>query len=75
MHALGRAIKLRRGFSNWFEIAKPDDHRSNSAHHYFVNVLEKIAKLFLQAAGTTTVSPSGANTESAASGTSKEVNQ
>lgn len=75
MHALGRAIKLRRDFSNWFEIAKPDDHRSNSAHRYFVKVLEKIANLFLQAVGSTTVSPNGANTESAVSGAGREANQ
>lgn len=53
LHALGRAINLRQSFSNWFEATRPSDHKSNSAHRYFVKVLEKIADLFLQATGTT----------------------
>lgn len=62
MHALRRAIKLRQNFSNWFETTCPNDHKSNSAHRYFVNVLEKIADLFLQATRTTIVKSDEANT-------------
>lgn len=75
MHALRRAIKLRRDFSNWFEVARPDDQRSNSAHRYFVTVLEKIANLLLQAAGTITIGSNGGSTESAVSGAGREANQ
>lgn len=65
MHALRRAIKLRQSFSNWFETNCPNDYKSNSAHRYFVNVLEKIADLFLQATGTIIVKSDEANTGNA----------
>lgn len=75
MHALSRAIKLRRSFSNWFEITSPNDHKSNSAHRYFIKVLEKIADLFLQAVRTTTVNSDESDTGDAKSGAGRAANQ
>lgn len=75
IHALGRAIKLRQRFSNWFEITRPDDHKSNSAHRYFVNVLEKIADLFLQAAGKTVTNSKISPPRDAISGASRAEKQ
>lgn len=75
MHALRRAIKLRQSFSNWFETACPNDHNSNSAHRYFIKVLEKIADLFLQATGTTNVNSDEFNTGDTKSGGGRAVNQ
>lgn len=75
MHALRRAIKLRQSFSNWFETTCPNDCKSNSAHRYFIKVLEKIADLFLQATGTTTVNSDESDTGDAKSGAGRAVNQ
>ena len=74
MHALGRAIKLRQTFSDWFESARPNDQRSNSAHRYFIKVLERIANLFLQAAGTAAAGSKDVNTGNTVSGARNEVN-
>lgn len=75
MHALGRAIKLRKRFSDWFEVTRPDDHKSNSAHHYFLKVLEQIADLFLQTTGKASVNLDEANTGHAKSGTNRTGRQ
>lgn len=75
LHALGRAIKLRQRFSNWFKTTRPDDHKSNSAHQYFVEVLEEIADLFIQATGTTIVNSENADIADANSGASTAVQQ
>lgn len=75
IHALGRAIKLRQSFSNWFETTRPHDHKSNSAHRYFIKILEKIAGLFLQAIGTTTVNSDEFDTTDIKSGAVRAVNQ
>lgn len=72
MHALCRAIKLRQTFSDWFETTRPDDHKSNLAHRYFIEVLEKIADLLLlQATATATTSSNEADAGEANTGTSK----
>lgn len=75
MHALDRAIKLRKRFSDWFKVTRPDDQKSNSAHHYFRKVLEKIADLFIQTTGKSSVNLDEANTGHANSGTSRAGKQ
>lgn len=75
MHALGRAIRLRQRFSTWFETTRPDDHKSNSAHRHFVKVLERIADLFLQGEGTTTVDLDGVESADTTSDASKASTQ
>lgn len=66
---------MRQRFSNWFETTRPDDHKSNSAHRYFVKVLEKIADLFLQAEGATSVELDAAKTADTTSDASKAAPQ
>ncbi|KAJ0123795.1 hypothetical protein J7T55_012264 [Diaporthe amygdali] len=68
IHALSRAIRLRRRFSNWFEAAQPDDRKSNSAHRYFVEVLERLARLFVQTSKNSTIGSDQTNSEEVASG-------
>lgn len=75
IHALSRAIKLRQSFSNWFETTCPEDHKNNSAHRYFIKVLEKIADLFLQAIGTITVNSDKSDAGDAKSGAGRAANQ
>lgn len=75
MRSLYRAIRLRRKFSDWFEAARPNDSNSNSAHRYFIAVLEKITNLFAQAVGKKAVDPSQANIGSASPGAYQEVKQ
>lgn len=41
---------MRQEFSDWFKLSRPGDHKSNTAHQYFVKVLEKIESLFVEAA-------------------------